>query len=121
MGWILMHLLWTYVAITGRNQTLFHYMYMWQSRVEIEHYFIAYFDRITMFSVLQLRTLVKGEVHMWCVDMSAIHESMEHIWVLPLTKVNSVLQHTKRSDVIETQPHSHAPMLRNTNIEVVQA
>ena len=39
---------------------------------------------------------------MWCVDMSAIHESMEHIWVLPLTKVNSVLQHTKRSDVIET-------------------
>ena len=27
-------------------------MYMWQSRVEIEHYFIAYFDRIAAFEPL---------------------------------------------------------------------
>ena len=27
-------------------------MYMWQSRVEIEHYSVVYFDRITAFEVL---------------------------------------------------------------------
>ena len=26
--------------------------YMWQSRVEIEHYFVAYFDRSTAFEAL---------------------------------------------------------------------
>ena len=26
--------------------------YIWQSQVEIEHYYIAYFDRITAFEVL---------------------------------------------------------------------
>ena len=28
------------------------YMYMWQSRVEIEHYSVTYFNRITVFEVL---------------------------------------------------------------------
>jgi len=27
-------------------------MYMWQSQVEIKHYSIAYFDRITVFEAL---------------------------------------------------------------------
>ena len=36
---------------------------MWQSRVEIEHYFIAYFDRITAFKVLYHSTSVKGGAH----------------------------------------------------------
>ena len=28
------------------------YLYMWQSRVEIEHYSVAYFDRIAAFEAL---------------------------------------------------------------------
>ena len=28
------------------------YLHMWQSRVEIKHYFIAYFDQVTAFEAL---------------------------------------------------------------------
>ena len=35
---------------------------MWQSRVEIEHYSIAYFDQITAFEALYRST--KGGAHM---------------------------------------------------------
>ena len=31
------------------NYSLCMYMYVWQSRVEIEHYSVVYFDRITAF------------------------------------------------------------------------
>ena len=34
-------------------------MYMWQSRVEIEHYSVVYFDHITVFEVLQCRTVAQ--------------------------------------------------------------
>ena len=47
---------------------------MWQSRVEIEHYSVAYFDRITAFEVLKCRTFIKGGAHMCCVIMISIHE-----------------------------------------------
>ena len=33
------------------SQTLI-YIYMWQSRVEIEHYSVAYFDRVAAFKAL---------------------------------------------------------------------
>ena len=36
---------------------------MWQSQVEIEHYSVAYFARITAFEVLQRETSIKGGVH----------------------------------------------------------
>ena len=36
---------------------------MWQSLVEIEHYSVAYFDRVTAFEMLYRSTSVKGEVH----------------------------------------------------------
>ena len=42
---------------------------MWQSQVEIEHYSVAYFYRITMFKALQRRTSVKGEAHTHCVNV----------------------------------------------------
>ena len=41
---------------------------MWQSRVEIEHYCVAYFARITVFEVLQRGTSVKGGAHMRWVN-----------------------------------------------------
>ena len=34
--------------------------YMWQSRVEIEYYSIAYFDRVIVFKAPYLRTSFKG-------------------------------------------------------------
>ena len=53
---------------------------MWQSqveieryvavlRVEIEHYSIAYFDRVIVFKALQRRTSVKGGAHTHYVDL----------------------------------------------------
>ena len=37
---------------------------MWQSQVEIEYYFIAYFDRVTVFEALYHKTSIKGGAHM---------------------------------------------------------
>ena len=48
------------------------FMYMWQSRVEIEHYSVAYFDRITAFEVLYRSTSIKGGAHTRYVDLSGI-------------------------------------------------
>ena len=50
----------------------FFYMYMWQSRVENEHYSVAYFDRTRAFTTLYLRTSVKGGAHTCCVEASHI-------------------------------------------------
>ena len=47
---------------------------MWQSRVEIEHYSIAYFDRIAAFEALQRRTSVKGGAHTHRVNVASIGE-----------------------------------------------
>ena len=48
------------------------YMYMWQSRVEIEHYSVAYFDCITVFEVLYRSTSIKDGAHTHYVDLSGI-------------------------------------------------
>ena len=45
-----------------------HNIHMWQSQVEIEHYFFVYFDRITMSKALEHRTSVKGGAHTCYVD-----------------------------------------------------
>ena len=42
---------------------------MWQSRVGIEQYSVAYFERITVFEVLYRRTSVRGGAHTRCVNM----------------------------------------------------
>ena len=42
--------------------------YMWQSRVEIEGYSVAYFDRIVAFEAPYRSTFVKGGAHMRFVD-----------------------------------------------------
>ena len=47
---------------------------MWQSRVEIEHYSVAYFDHIAVFKALKRRTSVKGEAHTRSVNMASIDE-----------------------------------------------
>ena len=45
---------------------------MCQSRVEIEYYSVAYFDRITVFKALYLRTSVKGGTQMRCKIASIV-------------------------------------------------
>ena len=47
-------------------------MYMWQSRIENEHYSVAYFDHTRTFTTLYLRTSVKGGAHTCCVEASHI-------------------------------------------------
>ena len=38
--------------LTRYTHTYVINLHMWQSRVEIEHYSVAYFDRVTVFEVL---------------------------------------------------------------------
>ena len=59
---------------------------MWQSRVEIEHYFIAYFDRIAAFEALYRRTSVKGGADTRCVNVASIDEFTQRVWAPPLTE-----------------------------------
>ena len=62
-----------------------HY-YMWQSRVEIEHNSVAYFDHIAAFEALLRRTTVKGGVHTHCVNVASIDEFAQRVRAPPLTE-----------------------------------
>ena len=70
---------------------------MWQSRVEIKGYSVAYFDHIAVFEVPYRWTSVKGGAHTRFMDVWIAHEAMKHKWALPFTEV----QHFKGNDVIE--------------------
>ena len=67
---------------------------MWESRVEIKHYSVAYFDHVTVLQVLKCRTLVKGGAHMCCVNVVSIYE---FICMTPTLNGCSVLQHFEHS------------------------
>ena len=71
--------------------------HMWQSRVEIEHYFVAYFDCITAFEVLWRRTSVKGGA--LGKFMNTYHVYTAHI--SPTLNGSSVVEHFERSNGIE--------------------
>ena len=51
--------------------------HMWQSRVEIEHYSVAYFARIAAFKAFQRGTFVKGGAHMRYVNLPRLHSAYE--------------------------------------------
>ena len=70
---------------------------MWQSQVEIEHYSIVYFDRITVFKALYRRTSVKRGAGMHCVNVVSIHEFTQS----PSLNGSSALECFKRCNVIE--------------------
>ena len=59
--------------------------HVWQSRVEIEHLFLAYFDRI---NAQERKTSVKGGTHMHCVNMSSIHEFTQCVLFPPILEVS---------------------------------
>ena len=63
------------------------HVHVWQSRVEVEGYSVAYFDRIAVFEVTYRWTSIKGGAHMHFVDSLDIHASMKHVWAPPLMKV----------------------------------
>ena len=60
---------------------------MWQSRVEIEGYSVAYFDHIAAFDVPYLWTSIKGGAYKRSVDLWDVHASTYHVWAPPLTEV----------------------------------
>ena len=60
---------------------------MWQSRVEIEGYSVAYFDRVAAFEASYRWTSVKGGAHTRFVDLLDIHASTKRVWAPPLTEV----------------------------------
>ena len=52
-------------------------LYMWQSRIEIEYYSVAYFERITEFDALLRWTSAKGgalckRMNIWCVHVARV-------------------------------------------------
>ena len=51
----------------------------WQPWVEIEHYSVVYFARITIFEALQRRTSVKGGAHARCVNVVSIDEFTQRV------------------------------------------
>ena len=79
-----------------------------QSHVEIEHYFVVYFD-IAAFKTLKRKTSIKGGTHMHYIDLSGIHA----LWALPLTEVlhysfersNAVKLHNGMFDFYLGLPH----------------
>ena len=62
-------------------------LHMWQSRVKIEGYSVAYFDRIAAFKVPYCWTSIKGRAHMRFLDLLDIHASTKHVWAPPLMEV----------------------------------
>ena len=60
---------------------------MWQSRVEVEGYSVAYFDRIAAFKAPYRWTCVKGGAHTRFVDAWISNESTKCIWAPPLIEV----------------------------------
>ena len=69
---------------------------MWQSRVEIEHYSVAYFNRITAFEV---RTSVKGGAHALGKLINTCHVYTARM--SPALNGSSALQRFERSNAIE--------------------
>ena len=69
---------------------------MWLSQVEIEHYSVVYFARITAFEALQLRTSMQCWAHT-CCRCSWIYAADMN----PVLKRSSVLQHFKCGNVIK--------------------
>ena len=64
---------------TGDNSWNYIYIFQWQSRVEIKHYSVAYFDHVTALQVLKRRTLVKGGACKCCVNMVSIYEFTHYV------------------------------------------
>ena len=62
----------------------------WQSRVKNKHYSIVYFDHVTTFKVLYLKTSVKGGVHTRCVETSHIDATAQHIISPPLMRYSTL-------------------------------
>ena len=57
---------------------------MWQSRVEIEDYSVAYFDHIAAFKAPYRWNFSKGGAHMRFMNLFDIYTSTKHVWTLPL-------------------------------------
>ena len=54
---------------------------MWQSRVEIKHYFIAYFDIITVFEVLlRAGSYMQALAHKYQISPSLMGDTMLRTW-----------------------------------------
>ena len=62
--------------------------FSWLSQVEIEHYSIAYFNRITRFKALQCRTSVKGRAHTH--DLPGIHTPTYAVCMSPALNGSNV-------------------------------
>ena len=70
---------------------------MWQSRVEIEDYSVAYFHRIAVFEMLYRSTSIKGRAHMCFIDLLYIYAFTKCIWAPPL-KFSDVVLQTQQCD-----------------------
>ena len=75
--------------------------YMWQSRVEIKYYSVAYFDRITAFKAPYRWISVKGGAHNYALRRLVIYSCIYEVHMSPGLNGSSVIRCFKHSDAIE--------------------
>ena len=74
---------------------------MWQSRVEIKGYSIAYFNRIATFEVLYHRTFIKGGAHNYALRRVIRYSCIYEASMSPDLNGSSAIRHFKHNNVIE--------------------
>ena len=75
-----------------------HAYYVWQSRVEIKHYSVAYFDHVTALQVLKCRTLVKGS---YVLCKCGTYYRVYPLCMSPALNESSALQYFKHSNTMK--------------------
>ena len=71
--------------------SVLQHIYMWQSRVEIEHYSVKYFEHF-MRSKHYSAELIKGGAHMHCIDAWMPDMSTQHVWTQKLHAIAFQMQ-----------------------------
>ena len=72
-------------------------VHVWQFRVEVEYYSIAYFNRVTALKVLYLRISVKGRAHMRCI-VASISSYIYTVHLSPTLNGSLEKQHFEHSE-----------------------
>ena len=86
----------THTHTQNTHTTHTHNTHMWQSRVEIEHYSIVYFERITALKALYCSAFIKGGTHACYVDFDAALQHMS-----PALNGSTALQRCEHDNAVE--------------------
>ena len=74
---------------------------MWQSIVEIDYYYVVYFDHITAIKAPLCWTSAKGRAHTCFMDLLGIYTFMKHLHMTSTFNRSSAVWWFKRGNTIE--------------------